>query len=178
MTSPTDTAPTDELHALLHWSVYGRRGQPSARRVEAGNRGLKPFHLPVTITWDVPVPRAEVMKIINGFAPTEMEDKWFVYSDGPDSEGKFTIHLHRSWTGIKIVAFKLQIPVGDDGKPKEEDAKIYELTWESDKELWGTPYEEEAKSTALGVCNWVLHVELEAADKDKESSGSGTGSST
>jgi len=31
-----------------------------------------------------------------------MEDKWFVYADGPDAKGYITLHLHRSWTGIKV----------------------------------------------------------------------------
>jgi hypothetical protein len=37
-----------------------------------------------------------------GHLPTSTSDKWFIYSEGPDTSGKLKVHFHRSWTGMKI----------------------------------------------------------------------------
>jgi hypothetical protein len=150
----------DRSSAIMHWAVYGQKGQASAHRFDPSEWDLQPFSKPVTMPWDISIPRAEVWKLLNGFDPSAMEDKWMVYAEGPDSEGKCIIRMHRSWTGDQIVAVKLQLQVGDDGQVKDDDGKFYEITWESDESVWGTPGEEIAKSTALGICNWVLGMHL------------------
>ena len=43
----------------------------------------------------------EADRILLGLIPKEMEDKWFVYSEG----GR--VHFHRSWTGALIYSFRM-----------------------------------------------------------------------
>jgi hypothetical protein len=150
----------DELKALHHWSTFGQRGEPSTRRVGAPKWAPKPFQKPVTSLWDKSIPHAALAKLLNGFQPRAMEDKWLVYADGPDARGNAVVHMHRSWTSLKIAELKIQVPLDDDGKFKEEDSKITEITWESDHEIFRDPNEELAKSIAAEVCDWVLDVQL------------------
>ncbi|KAK4207693.1 hypothetical protein QBC37DRAFT_433078 [Rhypophila decipiens] len=147
------------MDALRHWSAYGQKGHPSSTRVTASQWKHNPFVQPKPVQWERTVPHASLTKLLNGFEPQAMEDKWFIYADGPDTEGNATVHMHRSWTGHKIVELKIKIPLTDAGEVKEEDAKITELIWESDKKAYNAS-EDDAKVTAQEVCRWVLHVEL------------------
>jgi len=106
------------------------------------------------------------------FKPREMEDKWFVYAEGPDKKGVVKLCMCRSWTGARIAEVSLSVTrslentVGEDkGKwqekeNKEWEARITELTWESDSEVIREQEEEGAKETVKEVCRWVLGVEL------------------
>lgn len=141
--------------ALRHWSAYGQKGQPSNTRVTASQWEHTPFTKPKTAQWERSVPRAELTKLLNGFEPGAMEDKWFIYADGPDNQGNAVVHMHRSWTGHKIVELRIRIPLNAAG----EDAKITELVWESDKENFDGS-EDDAKEAAEEVCRWILDVQL------------------
>lgn len=46
-------------------------------------------------------------KIAAGLIPQVMEDKWFIYMDGP------YLCLHRSWTGLGVYRIKLEGENGD-----------------------------------------------------------------
>ncbi|KAF2748767.1 hypothetical protein M011DRAFT_466539 [Sporormia fimetaria CBS 119925] len=92
------------------------------------------------------------------------EDKWFIYADGPDSEGEVRLHFHRSWTGIKV--FELVIDAGLDGYGKDgQGASITSIIYENDpEEKWKDADAEEYKRVAREVCWWVLNVRLGAED--------------
>jgi hypothetical protein len=150
----------DQLSAVRHWSEFGQKGEPSTRRVQSPEWKTSGFETPVTSTWNIQIPRTELPKLINGFLPREMEDKWFVYADGPDAEGNAVVHMFRSWTGHKMAELKIKVPLDDDGEFIEEDSKITEITWESSEERHKSQTEEGAKAMARQVCNWVLDVKL------------------
>lgn len=88
------------------------------------------------------------------------EDKWFVYSDGPDADGEVRLHLHRSWTGIKQI--ELVIDGGLEGYGKEgKGACVTSIIFENDPEKkWKDADVEEYKKVAREVCWWVLNVRL------------------
>ena len=50
-------------------------------------------------------PDSDAEKIMKGFVPVDMEDKWFIYYEAG------WLYLHRSWTGASIYWIKL------DGNP-------------------------------------------------------------
>jgi hypothetical protein len=149
-----------ERRTLLHWSVFGQKGEPSDSRVTAAGWEIVPFETPITSAWGIKVPHTELRKLLNGFSPRAMEDKWFLYADGPDAQGNVVLHMFRSWTGHKMAELKIKMPVGEDGECEEEDAKVTEITWESNPERYNGQTEEGAKIMAKEVCNWVLDVTL------------------
>lgn len=150
----TDNLTPNEREALFHWSLYGQKSDPTTHRVQASECNAKPFVTPIASPWNQPVPSAEVPKLLNGFAAREMEDKWIVYADGPDEQGRATVHMLRSWTGHKMAELKLQVP--DD----EGDAHFVEIVWESSQERYRNQTEEGAKAMAREVCRWCLNVTL------------------
>lgn len=151
---------------ILHWSVYGRCGAPSTTRATASSWDHQPFSKPVTQPWDHLIPYSELTKLLQGFVPEEMEDKWFVYADGPDAQGNAVIRFYRSWTGYHMVEAKLAMEVDEKGQVKEEDARFTELTWETDRERYNGDMD--APGTVLGVAQWCMSCQL----KPKASEGS------
>ena len=149
-----------ERAALAHWSVFGRKGAgASADRVTASDRKTKkPMEKPITSPWDQTVPRAEVPKLLNGFRPQEMEDKWFVYTDGPDAHGRATMHLCRSWTGHKMAEVEIHIPLSNDGGLLDEPSQFTQIVWESSEDHRRDPSEQDTKDMVLEVCRWCMDV--------------------
>ena len=63
---------------------------------------------------------AEGERMLRGFAPRDMDDRWFVYFEGG------WLNFHRSWTGAHIYALKLDgspsgVRVTDGWVSREED---------------------------------------------------------
>ena len=87
------------------------------------------------------------------------EDKWFVYADGPDAEGHIHLHMHRSWTGKKMIELIIEAGAITSAHLPDGSAVITGIVWESDS---GTIKDkEDAKATAREVCNWILDVQLQ-----------------
>lgn len=95
-------------------------------------------------------------KLLNGFMAQEMEDKWIVYSEGPDTNGRAVVYMCRSWTGHTMIELELQIP--SDGEVG--DARFVEIVWESSQERYRGQTEEGAKGLAKEVCRWCMDVIL------------------
>jgi hypothetical protein len=150
-----------DFESLKHHVEYGQRGEPQTQRVLAYDWGdIEQFSKPVPpCQWNIIIPRADLSKIINGFQPQAMEDKWFIYTDGPDGQGNAVVHMHRSWTGYKLIELKIKVPIGEDGKIRGEDSRITEIVWEEDEERF-VGSEKLAKEYVMEICNWVLHVKL------------------
>ena len=96
--------------------MFWKKREPSTRRVQSKDWSeASSFEIPVTSAWDVPIPCTELSKLINGFQPRAMEDKWFVYVDGSDAQGNAVVHMFRSWTENKMAELKIHVPLDDDG---------------------------------------------------------------
>ncbi|KAK4179160.1 hypothetical protein QBC36DRAFT_323290 [Triangularia setosa] len=93
------------------------------------------------------------------------EDKWFIYSDGPDPmTGHVRLHMHRSWSGNKQVELLMDTGLGGYGKDGK-GASIEAITWEADEEkMWKDASAETYMEVAREVCSWVLNVQLGASD--------------
>jgi len=132
----------------------------------------KPFVEPVASPWSAPLPPGSLPKLIMGFKAEIMDHKWHVYTDGPDDSGILTVHFIRSWTGIPVVAAKIQAELDDDKKPiLENRARIVEITWEAadNRRLFKDEIstEESSRKWVVDVCDWVfgIHVPLEGDDE-------------
>lgn len=87
-----------------------------------------------------------------------MEDKWFVYVEGPDAEGRAAVRFFRSWTGYAMVSAKLVMGIHRDGSAREEGARFTEVTWETDKERYNGDMD--APETVLSVARWCMGCDL------------------
>ena len=129
----------------------------------------KPFTKPHSTLWNATVAAADVPTLLRGFTPRDMDDKWVVYIDRPDPEGMpdgegvATVHIHRSWTGIKWAELKVIVALDESGKPAEKDAVVRQITWEAGSHLHGVESgsnEEDAKTVAKNVSWYVMGFRL------------------
>ena len=108
-----------------------------------------------TVSWNVFLTPEQVFSLVMGFKPSQMEDKWFIYSEGPDNSGKLKVHFHRSWTGLKIAELFVLIDLKGLGA-----GKIVGIKWNGSEQTNGMS-EEEAKYMISTTCAWVLKVDIE-----------------
>lgn len=130
----------------------------NAKRVVAADMRTTPFPPSSqirTVSWNVFLTPEQVYRLVMGFCPQEMEDKWFIYSEGPDQSGKLKVHFHRSWTGLKIAELFVVIDLKGEGA-----GKIVGIKWNGTEQTNGMD-EEEAKYMVSTTCSWVLGVSLE-----------------
>lgn len=142
-------ADQDPLEAVAFWAEFGRAGiDQTERYVPAPTHRLTPIRRPAEAAWAVKVDHDGVERLLRGYPPREMEDKWIVASDGPDENGSFTVHFHRSWTGLEIARMEMAtIPTG---------ARVTRLVWETDPEVIKDASAEGAKRMVATVARWVL----------------------
>ena len=88
---------------LEHWGLFGRKSTPPIQRVIGIEYKTVLFKESVASPWEQRIPRSEISKLLNGFAPREMEDKWIVYAEGPDEMGSAMVSMCRSWTRVCLV---------------------------------------------------------------------------
>jgi hypothetical protein len=140
--SPGGLSPEEEA-ALIHWSSYGRPGGPTTSRFVPEDRSkLHDFIAPESAPWNQVFDEEQTLRLLRGFEPEVMEDKWAVYSDG------LTVHFHRSWTGAQIVQLELELT--------ETGSRAVRGTWETDAATLKGGSEEFARTTFAEVCRWVL----------------------
>lgn len=116
---------------------------------------------PATAVWNLDVSRNDVEKLLRGFRPAAMEDRWMCNADAPDDRGDFVVHVHRSWTGDELFRMNvvLAVPVGEavPAYTDKRHATITDIIWESDSFL---ATEIEAKDLARAVCRGVMGCDL------------------
>ncbi|KAF2006314.1 hypothetical protein P154DRAFT_256799 [Amniculicola lignicola CBS 123094] len=163
-TEPPPMPPNKLIITHIHMQAFetaSKRSEPeilSPTRVTASDMRTTPFpHSPrvYTVGWNVFLSPEQVFSLVMGFAPRQMEDKWFIYSEGPDTSGKLKVHFHRSWTGLKIAELFVLIDLKGEGA-----GKIVGVKWNGTEQTNGMD-EEEAKYMISTTCAWVLGAEIE-----------------
>lgn len=125
----------------------------TSRDVSNTNVRTKPIENPKSGRWGLRIKHADLIKIIAGFQPVEMEDKWVVRSDALDRQGDIIVHFYRSWTGHETFRIRI-IPdnrkTDSSGIIESGGAEIAEITW-------GRAFkEEDAKETVTLICTHTL----------------------
>lgn len=108
--------------------------------------------------WDLFLPPAQVHALYTGSFPHDTADQWFVYSEGPDVNGKLKVHFHRAKTGIKVAEVFVVMDLKGEGA-----GKIVGVKWNGSEQT-GRMGEEEAKREVRGGCRGALGVELEGEE--------------
>lgn len=111
------------------------------------NPKYNPMADPVTSPWEINISETDRNKLSKGFLPEDMDDKWVLYADAPDTDGKFVLHMCRSWTGDEQVALTVK------------QSKITQIQWIKKQ----GEEEEDAKLLAKNLCKRFLNCDLEAS---------------
>lgn len=128
------------------------------KRVLASDMRTTPFPaspMVQTVSWNVFLAPEQVYSLVMGSLPKEMEDKWFIYAEGPDVSGKLKVHFHRSWTGMKIAELFILIDLKGEGA-----GKVVGIKWNGSDQTNGME-QEEVKYMISMACSFVLGVDFE-----------------
>jgi hypothetical protein len=128
-----------------------------------------PFETPpATAQWDRTITHEDYNKILQGHQPQQMEDKWTIVTDVPeDAQGNTVVHVYFGWKRREELSF--EIAAGDTSKPEAKDwATIVKISWKVEHPGGLMTSENEAKATAVGLCNGLLGCTMEEEDEDED----------
>jgi hypothetical protein len=129
--------------SIAHWAIFGQSNTASEKRVVRSDFGIEgaeephffePIEKPQTAAWEYALTTEALEKILLGFRPQMMEDKWVVLSEGPDDKGVLTTEFVRRWTGQTVAVVRTQMV---EGEGKGEAARFVEITWNSETDNEG-----------------------------------------
>ncbi|KAF5680042.1 atp-dependent dna helicase [Fusarium heterosporum] len=133
-------------------------------RVYGTSWNINKIKNPKSAKWQFRVPGTDMVNLINGFAPQQMEDRWMSCTKGPDSQGNIVVHFCRSWTSNEIIVLKGRVSPDASRNPRaieQKGGEILEIVWEPGKKDEYEPMNEErAKELAIGLCKGLLKFEL------------------
>ncbi|KAL1612005.1 hypothetical protein SLS60_000228 [Paraconiothyrium brasiliense] len=142
-------------------------GRPTFRYTPGSRITMAPLPFetsPATAEWDRTITHEDYTKILQGYRPQQMEDKCTVVADAPeDAQGNTILHVYFGWKPREEIS--LEIATGDPNKTDAKDwATIVTISWKVEHPGGLTTSEEEAKTTAINLCNNLLGCELEEED--------------
>ena len=151
---------------IAHLSAFGIPGRrdPSTPRAKVSDWYSCGFRKPKSIPWSMDVTQDHIEKLIRGFAPRKLEEKWFIYSEDvyeDERVSRLKVSMSLTWEGDRI--FELDVAFSDetDASGVPVSAKIVALTYETQKKIVDSADDDWAKSQAQEICSWVLGVALE-----------------
>ncbi|PVH98710.1 hypothetical protein DM02DRAFT_30481 [Periconia macrospinosa] len=120
--------------------------------------GLEPLKNTATAQWGRSLTHSDYSKILKGFGPQDMDDRWGIQTDTPDAQGNTVAYLYRSWGSV--VQFSLTITAGDADNTETKDwAKIVTISW-NEQPGYQKVTEEEAKESSVNLCRGLLRCEM------------------
>ncbi|KAJ4985593.1 hypothetical protein SVAN01_08868 [Stagonosporopsis vannaccii] len=155
---PQPTSPTSSTRSYRSHSSRSSTDTTCSThsRVSRHAHATCPFpHNTRISTWDLFLPPSQVHALYTGFFPENMADEWFVFSEGPDINGKLKVHFHRAWTGLKVAELFVVMDLKGEGA-----GKIVGIKWNGSEQTSRMSCEE-ARRTIRGSCRAVLGVVLE-----------------
>jgi hypothetical protein len=133
---PDDDTPTVADMALFHF--FGRPGRLRATKSFRHSRmsgNHRPFKEPVQLPWKIDLGQADLARLLHGFTPDIMEDKWFIYAEGPDSTGAARVHFLRSWTMAIVAVLDVEVSLVSADTVSAWTGQIVQITMEKEVEL-------------------------------------------
>lgn len=118
-----------------------------------------PIEAPRRAAWRRPFSYSDYTKMLKGFSPEDMDQRWAIQTDQPDVQGTSVVHICRSWTGHEYYAFTITA-----GKHDQKDATrwgvITEIIWMKKDIVSEDVSEAQAKETAVNWSRALMGCEL------------------
>jgi hypothetical protein len=111
---------------------------------------------PKTIRWNVPISKADFERLMQGFSPSCMEERWVIKSKHLPMENIHRVRFARSWTRNPYHELFVS----------EEGPAIKSMTYESVNEADQEITEDEAKGVVIRLARGLLECEIEAIPKE------------
>jgi hypothetical protein len=136
----------------------------SKKTKRASFNHIKPIQVPLSAKWGIRVAGPEMIKLMYGFVPRDMDDKWACCTDGPDKEGNVRVRMCRSWSSMERVALIGRVPAEGHNNEKvieREGGVISEIIWEKPQKDEYEPMDEKgAKEFAVGFSKSLMNCDL------------------
>ncbi|KAJ3456244.1 hypothetical protein MRS44_016267 [Fusarium solani] len=134
---------------------------------------MRRIEKPKSMRWQARLSGSDMTKLLKGFRPSEMEQKWVIAASGPDGKGIIDVHLCRSWTGFEIYTVRVRVLAGEDGKPGDAEkngGEVFEILYETSNKFDNTSTRRPIHTTDLSTkLEAHLHPQggdTQALDKD------------
>jgi hypothetical protein len=141
-----------------------REAGKESKSSKAPKKSEKEFSKPRSAPWVVEISPNDLKKLIKGFSPRDMDDKWAIQTEGPNRRGDYMVHFRRSWTSYPIVAINVHAEFNDSGRWKAGTRpRIVQMFWETDTKRWNVDQKNaqaEAKEVATNLCRGLFDVTL------------------
>ncbi|KAJ4368505.1 hypothetical protein N0V86_009410 [Didymella sp. IMI 355093] len=155
--------PASPAHSQHSSQTSTHSGRPSTdttssthSRVQRNAHATSPFPHSTRIgPWDLFLPPAHVHALYTGCIPETTWDEWFVFSEGPDVNGKLKVHFHAAWTGLKVAELFVVMDLKGEGA-----GKIVGVRWNASEQT-SRMGEDEAKRMVRSGCKSALGIMLE-----------------
>lgn len=141
----TSTPKVEELMPIL-------KSQPKAASNMNTSIPAPTFKEPRHVPWTIALSATQLSTLLNGFCPRVMDDKLFIYADGPDADGKAKLHMHHSWTGAKSVELDIQMTGDDEDEDVAWTGAITGITFEGKRDA-DTDENEKEEATETTISN-------------------------
>ncbi|KAF2799898.1 hypothetical protein K505DRAFT_320843 [Melanomma pulvis-pyrius CBS 109.77] len=128
-----------------------------------------PFETPpATAQWGRTVTHDDYTKMLQGFQPQSMDDKWTIKADTPeDAQGNTVVHAYFGRQNYEEIA--LTIATGDPNKIECLDwATITKISWKVEHPGGTELTEKEAKERAISLCKGLLRCAMEEEEEEEE----------
>ncbi|KAM3087027.1 hypothetical protein ACMFMF_000959 [Clarireedia jacksonii] len=115
---------------------------------------LVPLENPVTAQWGYPLTHSDYNKMLKGFTPRDMDDKWVVATDTPDAQGNTIVRICRSWTATEQFLLTIAARNSNEAETKHW-ATIVKISWNKKPGALEVT-EEDAIESAVNLCKGLL----------------------
>lgn len=116
----------------------------------------KPMRDPATTLWELPISDTDYEKLMKGFSPQSLDDKWSIYAVDLDDGRTTKVTIGRGWRWYRHYLLHVTRRSDDSGW------MIESMTWEQNKGDVIFISEEQGKKEAIILCRIILKCEIEA----------------
>jgi hypothetical protein len=133
------------------------------KRFTGSRINVKSIETPSSAEWRIRLSGPNMINLMNGHRPQDMDDKWMCMTTGPAEQGLIRVRMCRSWSDREIIALIGRVGSDDEAIIAEEGGEILAIMWPTPEEDEYDPFDEEsAKKFAIGFCRHFMNCELES----------------
>ncbi|KAL5591720.1 hypothetical protein FOVSG1_010609 [Fusarium oxysporum f. sp. vasinfectum] len=133
------------------------------KRFTGSRINVKSIETPSSAEWRIRLSGPNMINLMNGHRPQDMDDKWMCMTTGPAEQGLIRVRMCRSWSDREIIALIGRVGSDDEAIIAKEGGEILAIMWPTPEEDEYDPFDEEsAKKFAIGFCRHFMNCELES----------------
>jgi hypothetical protein len=94
------------------------------KRFTGSRINVKSIETPSSAEWRIRLSGPNMINLMNGHRPQDMDDKWMCMTTGPAEQGLIRVRMCRSWSDREIIALIGRVGSDDEAIIAEEGGEI------------------------------------------------------